>query len=147
MPYHLKNTPGALGATDAQKERRYGRMGIAASGVVLYYLTHRNYLVAGLYSAIAAGYFASAADYKKAEPSPLALGVTRAQQKLLVNIPEEDLQAIPAEERLSLVLRRQEVKAAESAARWEGLATAVAVAAPIAAFMGITWFSEKKGKK
>lgn len=55
----------SLGATDAEKELRYARMGVAASGVVLYYLTHKNYVVAGLYSAIAAGYFASSGDYKK----------------------------------------------------------------------------------
>ena len=55
----------SLGATDAEKELRYARMGLAASGVVAYYLAHKNYLVAGLYTAIAAGYFASSSDYKK----------------------------------------------------------------------------------
>jgi uncharacterized protein YjeT (DUF2065 family) len=132
-PLTYRRTHGALGATDEEKRRRYGGMGIAASGVVLYYLVHKNYLVAGLYSAIAAGYFASSADYKPALPSPLpALGVTRDQQKLLIDIPAEELEKIPAEQRLQLVLRRQEVKAAESASRWSAISTAVIVAVPIA---------------
>jgi peptidoglycan hydrolase-like amidase len=145
MSYHAKP---ALGATDAAKHRRYGRMGIAASGVVLYYLSHKNYLVAGLYSAIAAGYFASMSDYKEGEVTPLptvALGVTQDQQRVLIDIPEEQLKKMDAEARLSLVLRRQEVKAAESSARWDAISTAVMVAAPVAAFIGIDQLS-KKGK-
>ena len=76
-----------------------------------------------------------------------ALGVTREQQKLLIDIPEEELLKLTAQERLGLVLRRQEVKAAESSARWGAVTTAVAVAAPIAAFFGLSWFTGKKGKK
>ena len=53
MPYHAQHRY-SLGATDAEKQRRYGSMGLAASGVGLYYLSQKNYLVAGLYSAIAA---------------------------------------------------------------------------------------------
>ena len=69
-----------------------------------------------------------------------ALGVTRDQQKfLLESVSEEELLELPAEERLRLVLRRQEVKASESSARWGALATFVSVAVPIAAFMGISW--------
>jgi hypothetical protein len=63
MTYHTKY--GSLGATDAEKQRRYGLMGMASVGVVLYYLSHKNYVVAGLYSAITAGYFASSADYRE----------------------------------------------------------------------------------
>jgi hypothetical protein len=122
-------------------------MGIAASGVVLYYAAHKNYLVAGLYSAIAAGYFAFSKDYEEDAtlPPALALGVTKDQQKLLIDIPAEELSSLPADERLNLVLRRQEVKAAESSARWDAISTAVMVAAPIAAFIGIDQIS-KKGK-
>ena len=134
MSYTRRHKP--LGATDAEKQRRYGLMGIAASGVVLYYATHKNYVVAGLYSAIAAGYFASSADYKP-KPAALALGVTKEQQRILINIPTEELTSLPAEERLSLVLRRQEVKAAESSARWNAISTAVIVAAPIATLVGL----------
>jgi hypothetical protein len=75
-----------------------------------------------------------------------ALGVTRAQQKLLIDIPEEELLKLTTQERLDLVLRRQEVKAAESSARWGAIATAIAVAAPLAAFFGFSWAADK-GKK
>ena len=76
---------------------------------------------------------------------PLPLGVTKEQQKILLDIPPEELKNLPAEERLSLVLRRQEVKAAESAARWSALSTAVIVAVPIAALLGISsWISKGK---
>jgi hypothetical protein len=75
-----------------------------------------------------------------------ALGVTREQQELLIDIPSEELLALSAQERLSLVLRRQEVKAAESSARWGAIATAVAVAVPIAAFLGFSLVATKKGK-
>lgn len=68
-----------------------------------------------------------------------ALGVTREQQKALIDIPIAELKALPPEERLNLVLRRQEVKAAESSARWDAVATFVTVAVPIAAFLGISW--------
>jgi hypothetical protein len=76
-----------------------------------------------------------------------ALGVTRDQQKILIDIPAEELQKLPPDVRLNLVLRRQEVKAAERASFWEGLSTAVVVAAPLAAFFGFSWFERKKGKK
>jgi hypothetical protein len=143
VTYHAKY--GSLGATDAEKQRRYGGMGIAATGVVLYYLSHKNYLVAGLYSAIAAGYYASSSDYKEGSGyGSLALGVTRDQQKLLIDIPAEELLALSAEERLSLVLRRQEVKASESQAKWNAISTAVVVGVPIIAFLGLDF---AKGKK
>ena len=72
--------------------------------------------------------------------SHAALGVTRDQQKfLLESVTDEELLDLPPEERLRLVLRRQEVKASESSARWSALATFVSVAVPIAAFMGISW--------
>jgi len=144
MSYHAQHKPGALGATAAEKQRRYGGMGIAASGVVLYYLAHKNYFVASLYSAIAAGYFAASADHKPLPPA-LALGVTKDQQRVLIDIPEAELTKLDAEARLGLVLRRQEVKAAESSARWDAISTAVVVAVPIAAFIGIPLVS-KKGK-
>jgi hypothetical protein len=140
MSYHAKHS---LGATHAEKRRRYSGMGLAATGVVLYYFSHKNYLVAGLYSAIAAGYFASSADHKEESPPALALGVTKEQQQVLIDSPSAELKNLPAEERLGLVLRRQEVKAAESAARWDAISTAVVVGAPIAAFLGI---SLAKGK-
>lgn len=73
-----------------------------------------------------------------------ALGVTRAQQELLIDIPDIDLRNMPAEERLALVLRRQEVKAAESSARWDALATFVSVAVPLTAFFGISWAASKR---
>jgi len=74
-----------------------------------------------------------------------ALGVTKEQQKILIDIPPAELKALPPEERLALVLRRQEVKAAESAARWDAISSFVAVAAPIAAFLGISsWISKGK---
>lgn len=75
-----------------------------------------------------------------------ALGVTKEQQKALIAIPAEELQKLPASERLQLVLRRQEVKAAESSARWSAIATAVPLAATLAAFLGLSWVS-KKGRK
>jgi hypothetical protein len=76
-----------------------------------------------------------------------ALGVTRDQQKyLLKSVTEEELQSIVPEERLRLVLRRQEAKAAESSARWSAIATFVSVAVPIAAFMGISWAASDGGK-
>ena len=74
-----------------------------------------------------------------------ALGVTKEQQKVLIDIPVEELQKLSAQERLSLVLRRQEVKAAESAARWSAIATAIPLAVTLAAFLGLSWVS-KKGK-
>lgn len=74
-----------------------------------------------------------------------ALGVTKEQQKILLNIPTAELENLPAEERLGLVLRRQEVKATESSARWDALATFVSVAVPIAAFLGISsWVGKGK---
>lgn len=73
-----------------------------------------------------------------------ALGVTKDQQETLVDIPEADLRKLPTEERLNLVLRRQEVKAAESSARWDALATFTTVAIPIAAFFGISWVTKGK---
>ena len=74
-----------------------------------------------------------------------ALGVTKDQQKILVDVPEEQLRALAPEERLALVLRRQEVKAAESAAMWDAISSFVAVAAPIAAFLGVSsWISKGK---
>jgi hypothetical protein len=55
-----------------------------------------------------------------------ALGVTRDHQKtLLKSVTDSELQSLPPEERLRLVLRRQEVKAAESHARWSALSTFV----------------------
>jgi len=68
-----------------------------------------------------------------------ALGVTREQQEVLIAIPEAQLKNLSAEERLNLVLRRQEVKATESSARWDAISTFVTVAVPIAAFFGISW--------
>lgn len=74
-----------------------------------------------------------------------ALGMTREQQKILIDIPPTELKNLPAEERLSLVLRRQEVKASESAARWDAISSFVAVAVPIAAFLGISsWITKGK---
>lgn len=75
-----------------------------------------------------------------------ALGVTRDQQKVLIDIPEEELLKLTPQERLNLVLRRQEVKAAESSARWNAIATAAAVAVPLAAFLGFSWASKDKTK-
>jgi hypothetical protein len=73
-----------------------------------------------------------------------ALGLTRAQQTTLVeSVTVEELEALPVQERLGLVLRRQEVKAAESSARWSALSTFVVVAVPIAAFFGISLRSKK----
>lgn len=71
-----------------------------------------------------------------------ALGVTKEQQKVLIAIPEAQLKNLSAEERLNLVLRRQEVKAVESSARWNAISTAITVAVPIAAFFGISWVSK-----
>lgn len=76
-----------------------------------------------------------------------ALGVTRAQQKTLIDIPDEDLRAMEPEQRLNLVLRRQEVKAAESAAFWDAVASAVTVGVPLLAFFGISSLASKKGAK
>lgn len=74
-----------------------------------------------------------------------SLGVTKEQQKILLDIPEAELKSMSAEERLSLVLRRQEVKAAESSARWDAISSAVVVAVPIAAFLGISsWLTKGK---
>lgn len=75
------------------------------------------------------------------------LGVTKAQQETLVtSVTDEELRSLPPEERLGLVLRRQEVKAMESSARWDALATFVTVAVPIAAFFGFSWAAAgKKG--
>ena len=76
---------------------------------------------------------------------PTSLGVTKEQQKILLDIPEAELKSMSAEERLSLVLRRQEVKAAESSARWDAISSAVVVAVPIAAFLGISsWLTKGK---
>lgn len=75
----------------------------------------------------------------------IPLGVTKEQQKILLDIPPAELKNLPAEERLSLVLRRQEVKAAESAARWDAISSAIAVAVPIAAFLGVSsWLTRGK---
>ena len=74
-----------------------------------------------------------------------ALGVTKEQQRILIDIPEEELRKLPTEERLALVLRRQEVKAAESAARWDAISSFATIAIPLAAFFGITsWVSKGK---
>ncbi len=73
-----------------------------------------------------------------------ALGVTKEQQKILIDIPAAQLKNLPAEERLRLVLRRQEVKAAESSARWDAISSFVAIAAPIAAVLGINWATKGK---
>jgi hypothetical protein len=55
----------ALGATPKSKSSRYALMGLASVGVVGYYLSHKNPWVAGLYSVIAVGYFATAKDYEE----------------------------------------------------------------------------------
>jgi hypothetical protein len=74
-----------------------------------------------------------------------ALGVTKEQQKVLIDIPIAELRALSAEERLSLVLRRQEVKASESSARWNAVSSFVVVAVPIAAFLGVSsWLTRGK---
>lgn len=75
------------------------------------------------------------------------LGVTRDQQSKLLEIPVEELEALPADVRLNLVLRRQEVKAAETAAFWDSVSTAIAVAIPALAVFGITLGINRKGKK
>ena len=72
-----------------------------------------------------------------------ALGVTKEQQEVLIDIPQEQLRALPPEERLNLVLSRQAVKAQESSARWDALSTFVSVTVPIAAFFGISWASKR----
>jgi hypothetical protein len=66
------------------------------------------------------------------------LGVTRDQQAKLLEVSDEELQSLPPEVRLNLVLRRQEVKATELSARWNAIATGIAVAVPILAVFGIT---------
>jgi hypothetical protein len=72
-----------------------------------------------------------------------ALGVTKEQQKLLIDIPVEQLKELGPVERLELVLRRQEVKAAESSARWNAAATFVSIAVPVAAMLGLSWASKR----
>jgi hypothetical protein len=50
-------------------------MGLASVGVVGYYWSHKNPWVAGLYSVIAFGYFATAKDYdKEAKEAALVKG-------------------------------------------------------------------------
>jgi hypothetical protein len=71
------------------------------------------------------------------------LGVTRDQQSQLLKVTDEELAALPTDVRLNLVLRRQEVKASELAARWSAVATAIAVAVPILAVFGITMRANK----
>ena len=73
-----------------------------------------------------------------------ALGVTKDQQAVLVDIPDEDLRKLPTEERLNLVLRRQEVKASEISSRWEAISAFVSVAVPVAALLGLNWATKGK---
>ena len=72
-----------------------------------------------------------------------ALGVTTEQQKVLLDIPIDKLRDLPPQDRLGLVLRRQEVKAMESSAMWDAVATFVSVAVPIAAFFGLSWAAKR----
>ena len=62
-----------LGATPEAKSSRYAWMGLASVGVVGYYWKHNNPWVAGLYSVIAFGYFATSQDYKKEATAIAAL--------------------------------------------------------------------------
>lgn len=74
-----------------------------------------------------------------------ALGVTRAQQTTLVeSVTDEELAALDPETRLNLVLRRQEVKASESQARWAAISSFVIVSVPIATFLGLSFAGRKK---
>jgi hypothetical protein len=82
-------------------------------------------------------------SYMRSSHAPL--GVTRDQQKILLeSVTEDELRELPAEERLRLVLRRQEAKAAESGARWGALATFVSIAVPVTAFFGISWATKNR---
>ena len=85
-------------------------------------------------------------SYVRSSHTPL--GVTRDQQKILLeSVTESELRNLPPEERLRLVLRRQEAKASESSARWGAVATFVSVAVPITAFLGISWAATSRSGK
>lgn len=76
-----------------------------------------------------------------------ALGMTEDQQKALIQIPMEEIQAIPAEERLRLSLRRQEVKAAEKSARWDAISSFASVLVPITTILGISLVRNGRNNK
>lgn len=71
------------------------------------------------------------------------LGVTQDQQAKLLEVTDEELAALPADVRLNLVLRRQEVKATELNAKWSAIATAITVAVPVLAIFGISMRGRK----
>ena len=54
-----------LGSSTAEKASRYSLMGLASIGVLWHYLDRKEYLLAGLYSIMTLGYFATASDYRE----------------------------------------------------------------------------------
>lgn len=81
--------------------------------------------------------------------SYIATGITDEQEKLLLDIDPDSIRALTTHEKLDLALRKNEMEAARSSARWNAIATAATLLIPVATFLGLTaiFKPEKKVRK
>lgn len=81
--------------------------------------------------------------------SYIPTGITDEQEKLLLDIDPDSIRALTTHEKLDLALRKKEMEAAKSSARWNAIATAATVFIPLATFFGLTalFSPERKARR
>jgi hypothetical protein len=67
----------------------------------------------------------------------VALGLSEAQEKTLLDLTPAQLREISPQDRLDLVLRKREIEANKRSDFWEALTAVGTVVVPLATFFGI----------